>query len=247
MVKHLIKAILDDLKRYENPKRAEISVRYMKTSKLRFWGCSLPQIRSTAKKHVKGVSTENLLPIMESLWEYQIFEPRMAGIQIIEIYSKKGDISIALDLISRWIDDIDTWSLTDPLCTVCLGTLLIRDPKKIEPALTSWRKSENFWRRRATILPYLHLSKKSFYKKEYLERIIDAMRPHLTDKEFFVGKAVGWVLRELSKREPKAVRAFIDENRDTATKLVIREGMKKLKKVEIRNGGKGNKENLRRG
>ena len=76
---------------------------------------------------------------------------------------------------------------------------------------------------------YVHVSKKSFYKKEYLDSIIEAMRPHLTDKEFFVGKAVGWVLRELSKLEPKAVRAFINENRDTATKLVIREGMKKLK------------------
>lgn len=229
MEKHLIKAILDDLKRNKNPTRAEMSVRYMKTSQLKFWGCSLPQIRSTAKNHVKDLPTENLLPIMESLWEYRIFEPRMAGVQIMEIYAKKGDIDTALDLISCWIDDIDTWSLTDPLCVVCLGTLFIRDPKKIERVLGSWRKSENYWRRRATVLPYLHLSKKSFYKKEYLERIIEAMRPHLTDKEFFVGKAVGWVLRELSKREPKAVRTFLDKNSDIATKLIIREGMKKLK------------------
>jgi 3-methyladenine DNA glycosylase AlkD len=153
----------------------------------------------------------------------------MAAVQIMEIYSKKGDIDIALDMISSWIDDIDTWSLTDPLCVVCLGTLLIRDPKKIERALRDWRKNENFWRRRATVLPYLHLSKKSFYEDEYLDRIIDAMKPHIDDKEFFVGKAVGWVLRELSKREPEAVRTFLHEHRDTATKLVIREGSKKLK------------------
>jgi 3-methyladenine DNA glycosylase AlkD len=229
MVKNPAKVLLDELRTYANPERAEVSTRYMKTSQLKFWGCALPDIRRTAKKYAKGITMENLQPLMDTLWKYQIFEPRMAAVQIMEIYAKNGDIDIALDIISQWIDDIDTWSLTDPLCIVCLGTLLIRDPKKIERALKSWKESENFWRRRATVLPYLHLSKKSFYKEEYLEKIFTAMRPHLTDKEFFVGKAVGWVLRELSKREPKAVRAFLDENCDNATKLVIREGMKKMK------------------
>jgi 3-methyladenine DNA glycosylase AlkD len=153
----------------------------------------------------------------------------MAAVQIMEIYTKKGNIDIAIEKISGWIDNIDTWSLLDPLCIVCLGTLWIRDSKKIERTIKPWRKSENFWRRRATVLPFVHLGKKSFYKEEYLDRILEAMKPHLTDKEFFVGKAVGWVLRELSKREPKAVRTFIDENRDLATKLIIREGSKKLK------------------
>ncbi|MFX0056218.1 MAG: DNA alkylation repair protein, partial [Candidatus Hermodarchaeota archaeon] len=46
--------------------------------------------------------------------------------------------------------------------------------------------------------------------------------------EFFVAKAVGWVLRELSKREPDLVRRFIDDNRDRMNKLSIREGSKKL-------------------
>ena len=100
---------------------------------------------------------------------------------------------------------------------------------RIERTIKPWRKSENFWRRRATILPFVHLCKKSFYRKEYLDGILEAMKPHLTDIEFFVGKAVGWVLRELSKREPEVVRAFLEEYHDTATKLIIREGSKKLK------------------
>lgn len=228
-MKGLTKALLDELKTYENPERAEISVRYMKTSKLKFWGCALPEIRGTTKKYAKGIPLEGLLTLMDTLWKFKIFEPRMAAVQIMEIYSKKGNIDVALEKISGWIDDIDTWSLLDPLCVVCLGTLRIRDSKKIDRAIKPWRKSENFWRRRATILPFVHLCKKSFYKEEYLDGILDAMKPHLTDNEFFVGKAVGWVLRELSKREPKAVRAFIDEYRDVATKLITREGSKKLK------------------
>jgi len=67
------------------------------------------------------------------------------------------------------------------------------------------------------------------YKEEYTERILQAIRPHISDKEFLVGKAAAWVLRELSKREPEVVRAFIDQHRDVMTRLVIREASKKLK------------------
>lgn len=78
------------------------------------------------------------------------------------------------------------------------------------------------------MLPYVHLAKKRIYKKEYAEKALNAIMPHLTDKEFFVAKAVGWVLRELSKREPELVGRFIEENRERMTKLSIREGSKRI-------------------
>ena len=77
-------------------------------------------------------------------------------------------------------------------------------------------------------MPYLHLTLKTQYSSDFNEKIIEAISPHISDKEFFVGKAAGWVLRELSKRDPALVKAFIDKNRSTMTKLVLREGSKKL-------------------
>jgi 3-methyladenine DNA glycosylase AlkD len=130
-------------------------------------------------------------------------------------------------MIDRMIEDVDTWSTVDPLCIVCLANVIIRDPS-YEKKIVKWRTSTNFWRRRATVLPYVHLSKKRIYRKEYAERSLAAVVPHLSDNEFFVAKAVGWVLRELSKREPDLVRNFIDENTKRMTKLSIREGSKKL-------------------
>ena len=200
----------------------------MKTLSLKFFGIRLPLIQKTVTRFAKGLATEELVPLMNGLWKQTIFESRVAAIRVLERYAKRGDVFLALDASSQWIDDVDTWGLMDPLGTLCVGTLLLRD-RDIEKTLTKWSMSENFWRRRASILPYLHLSKKSVYKKEYAERILQAIRPHISDKEFFVGKAAAWVLRELSKREPEVVKAFIDRHRDVMTRLVIREASKKLK------------------
>jgi DNA mismatch repair protein MutL len=65
-------------------------------------------------------------------------------------------------------------------------------------------------------------------KPEYAKKILEAVTSHISDKEFFVGKAAGWILRELSKRDPELVRNYFTNNREKMTKLVIREGSKKL-------------------
>ncbi|UCH05754.1 MAG: DNA alkylation repair protein [Candidatus Thorarchaeota archaeon] len=231
LIARMIAAVADGLKgdllgQEDREKGAHVA-KYMKTSSLRFLGIQIPQIRKTARRHIREVPVEMLPQIIELLWKDEVFDFRLAAIEIMEKYSAKGDKSVALQMISDMIDDIDTWALTDPLCIVCLGTLLIRD-WSIEETIASWRESENFWRRRATVLPYQHLSKKGFHRSEYTDRILRALNPHLSDKEFFVGKAVGWVLRELSKREPEMVRGYIEENRAVMTKLAIKEGSKKL-------------------
>ncbi len=231
LIPRMIAAIADGLKGdllgQEDREKAVHVARYLKTSGLRFLGIQIPQIRRTARRHIRGLAIENLPPIIVLFWKDEIFDFRLAAIEIMEKYSAKGDKSVALQMISDMIDDIDTWALTDPLCGVCLGTLLIRD-WSVEKTIASWRNSENFWRRRATVLPYLHLSKKRVHKPEYTDRILSALIPHLSDNEFFVGKAVGWVLRELGKREPEIVSGFIEEHRDVMTRLVIREGGKRL-------------------
>jgi 3-methyladenine DNA glycosylase AlkD len=142
-------------------------------------------------------------------------------------YAAKGDSEEALRIIDEWLNDVDTWAILDPIGSNCLGALLLRNPE-IEGVLLKWSMDSNFWRRRASILPYLFLSLKQNYRPEYNERILRAVEPHISDNEFFVGKAAGWVIRELSKRDPVAAEKFIERNRDSMTSLVLREASKKL-------------------
>ncbi len=218
-----VKELIKDLRSQKHDEQAKIIAGYLKTSKLEFLGVKLPQIHKTTMRHIRGVAIEELPTYANNLWREEVFDVRRAAIDVMKKYVKKGDISIALEIMSDWIDDIDTWALMDPLCSPCLGILLLRD-NALEKTFKSWQDSPNFWRRRASVLPYLHLAKKTIYKPVFSPKIIKMVIPHISDKEFFVGKAAAWVLRELSKRDPTTIKEFMEQNRENMTPLVIREG-----------------------
>ncbi len=227
MPRKIVERIFRELQDLSKSERKEKIAEYLKTSKLDFIGVELPDIHRTVNQNIKGLKVDELPEVMKGLWEIRTFESRLAAIDVLKVYAKKGSVEIALDFADRWIDVADTWGIVDPLCSPTIGSLLLRDDK-VEKTLKSWRSSENFWRRRASVLPFLYLTLKTQYKPEYNDKILDAVSSHISDEEFFVGKAAGWVLRELSKRDPKLVRSYFKENKARMTKLVIREGSKKL-------------------
>lgn len=117
-----------------------------------------------------------------------------------------------------------------------MGKLLIKSPQ-IRGILREWGKREHVLRRRMAVVPYLELSMHGQYRPEYASLLFEAVTPHLGDPEFFVGKAVGWVLRQLSYHEPGLVRRFVAEKQfsnDTAG--APRERSKALKPSSLRLG-----------
>jgi 3-methyladenine DNA glycosylase AlkD len=223
----LVEQIIRELQRLSKSERKERIAEYLKTSSLDFMGVELPDIHRSVKKNIKGLTLDDLPKVMEDLWKIEIFEVRLAAIDVLKVYAKKGTLKIAMNLADKWVGEGDTWGIIDPLCSPTIGSMIIREPS-IDATLRTWQTSENFWRRRASVLPYLYLSLKTQYKPEFNTRILQAVTPHISDEEFFVAKAAGWVLRELSKRDPKVVKAYFKENREKMSKLVIREGLKKL-------------------
>ncbi|MBY8998082.1 MAG: DNA alkylation repair protein [Candidatus Thorarchaeota archaeon] len=207
--------------------RKEKIAGYLKTSSLDFIGVELPDIHRIVKQNIKGLAIDELPEVMEGLWKIRTFETRLAAIDVLKVFAKIGPLETGMAFADRWVEDADTWGIIDPLCSPAIGSMLLRD-EKVEDTLRSWRMSDNFWRRRASVLPFLHLALKSQYKPDFNDKILEAISPHISDNEFFVGKAAGWVLRELSKRDPELVRTYLDENGGKMTKLVIREGSKKL-------------------
>ncbi len=227
MVSQRSKQIHSELKAISSAERKEKIAGYLKTSTLDFIGVELPIIHRIVKTSIRGLAIEELPYLIAELWKIEIFETRLAAIDVLKKFAKKGSVDNALEIADSWIDDADTWAITDPLSSPTIGSLILRNPK-VEVVLKSWQTSDNFWRRRCSFLPYLHLAHKIQYKPEYAHKILEVVTPHISDTEFFVGKAAGWVLRELSKREPDVVREYFERHRQKMTKLVIREGFKKL-------------------
>ena len=88
-------AVADGLKRdlleQEDREKAAHVAKYLKTSDLRFLGIQIPQIRKTARKHIRGFAVKRLPQIIDILWTEEVFDFRLAAIEIMEKYSAKGD------------------------------------------------------------------------------------------------------------------------------------------------------------
>jgi 3-methyladenine DNA glycosylase AlkD len=98
------------------------------------------------------------------------------------------------------------WDTVDTISTGTVGVHFKRYPKVKEKYLAKWRKSKNFWLRRATILFQLN------YKQDTdFELMKDLIRENLGSQEFFINKAIGWALRQYTRVDPQGVRKFVAE------------------------------------
>tara|TARA_R110001583_G_scaffold77623_1_gene211173 strand:+ start:4724 stop:5020 length:297 start_codon:yes stop_codon:yes gene_type:complete len=78
-------------------------------------------------------------------------------------------------------------------------------PEEIEMYIEKWLKSNNIWLQRCALL--FQLKYKEELDTNLLSYIINSL---LGSKEFFINKAIGWVLRAYSKTNPKWVIEFTD-------------------------------------
>ena len=82
-----------------------------------------------------------------------------------------------------------------------------RFPELIPQYTEKWMASGNFWLQRTALLFQLK------YKKETdVELMFDLIKRLACEKEFFIRKAIGWVLREYSKTDSQAVIYFVENN-----------------------------------
>jgi len=91
--------------------------------------------------------------------------------------------------------------------------------------LPRWASDEDFWIRRAALLTVSPAVKRGDVPFSVFAVLAV---PMLGEREFFIRKAIGWVLREVSKQNPAAVAAFLRAHRADVAGLTLREGAKYL-------------------
>ncbi len=113
------------------------------------------------------------------------------------------------------------WDTVDMIATQLLGELCKKYPQLIDSEIKVWSQEEDIWLRRSAIL--FQLKYKEYLDKELLEEIIGYNKD---SEEFFIAKAIGWILREFSKTNPDWVKEFLERN--ALQKLSVREASKYL-------------------
>jgi 3-methyladenine DNA glycosylase AlkD len=207
------------------PGRAEHERAYLK-SELEHYGTSVPDIRSVAKavdaQH-PGLSRGDLLALVGALWAAPVHERRMAAVELLGIYHDRlrGEDIV---LLERLLRESRTWALVDPLAASVAGRLAERYPE-LGVMLGRWAEDPDFWIRRAALLAFLGPLRRGDGDFERFARYAD---PMLDDKEFFVRKAIGWVLRDTARKRPTLVYTWLLPRAARASGVTVREAIKPL-------------------
>jgi 3-methyladenine DNA glycosylase AlkD len=221
--------LTDELRAVGDPDRAAQEKAYLK-SDLEFFGESVWEIRRVAKAFVTGakpLAHDDLVLLVEALWAEPVFERRMASVVLLELHPKLLT-AVDLPLIDRLLRESLTWALVDALATDVIGGILAQFPVEVTPVLDRWSTDPDFWIRRASLLAELQPLRKGGDLVPFLRRA-DAM---LDEKEFFIRKAIGWVLREVGKRRPAEVVAWVTPRTHRAGGVTMREAVKYLPSVD---------------
>jgi len=161
--------------------------------------------------------------LVAALWQAPVHERRAGAAVLLELHP--GLLSPAdLPLVERLLRESRTWALVDGLAASVVGGILIGARAEVTPVLDRWATDADFWIRRSSLLAELRPLREGAEMGPFLRRA-DAM---LDEKEFFIRKAIGWVLREVGKRRPDEVAAWLAPRTHRASGVTMREAVKYL-------------------
>ena len=213
------------LRRHAKPERAAGEKRYLK-SDLEFIGVGVPdlrrEIRVWSKDHPE-LDRVRLLRLCRALWQRPVHELRVFAIELLRANQECLE-STDFAFLEWLLSDAETWAYVDAIAVHLAGPLVESHPD-LASDLDRWAAAENFWLRRSAMLALLLPLRRGAGDWRRFERYADEM---LGEKEFFIRKAIGWVLREVSKKDPKRVAEFVASRVERISGVTLREAVKYL-------------------
>jgi len=198
---------------------------YLK-SDLAFLGSDMPAIRNAAKAlilRVRAADKAAVRPLVVALWSTGVHELRAVAMFLLEAY--EGLLGARdIPLVARLLRESRSWAYLDWICFKVAAPMLARVPL-MRRTLPRWARDDDFWMRRAALLTLLPGLKDGTIP---FSAFVAIGVPMLGEREFFIRKALGWVLREVSKSDPARVAEFLRAHRADVSGLTLREGAKYL-------------------
>ena len=196
----------------------------------KFFGVPLPILRVIAAEIGKFIQKEpaEAKLLLETIWTEGSFEARQIAGKCLEKFGPKNP-KICLDFVSSVLPELDNWSVCDNLAMFGVEPIVYSNPELVLPLSEKWVKSENKWIRRFGVVTL-----RGYKKVKTTNEVFKILDLVMEDKEKDIKKAVSWVLREITKKNPDDVAEFLTRwakaNPGKDARGRIKEGMKKLPK-----------------
>ena len=206
-----------------NPAQAGPMKKYMR-DQFEYLGIKSPQASVLLREHINEYGLpplDQLDIILRELWSLPQREFQYTAITLAGKLEKMVEPEF-ITAIEYLITTKSWWDTVDALAGHAVGSQFKRFPAVKENFLKKWRKSENFWLRRTTLLFQLG------YKKETdFDLMCELIQENLGSDEFFINKAIGWALRQYAHTNPAPVKKFVKATKELHP-LSRREALKNI-------------------
>jgi len=191
----------------------------------KFLGLTMPEQRKIAKQFCV-LSYKDVKTLLDDKYH----EHRMIGLLILVYKYETADEKEKTKIFKFYIKNrkaVNNWDLVDVTTPNIVGMYLLDRPKKDREFLYTYAKSKNLWERRISILATFPSIKS--------EKFIDTFKISellLNDEEDLIHKAVGWMLREVGKRDKKQLKKFLDKHIRSLPRTTLRYSIERFPEKE---------------
>jgi 3-methyladenine DNA glycosylase AlkD len=209
----------------EDPKRALGAQMYMKDI-APFIGVATPERRLIVKKIAKGLprpSSADLGATARKLWKLEEREFQYAANDLIDIHVGVADKNFLAEHVEYLLTSKPWWDTVDGLGSVAVSPLT--DKYGCQKLIDKWNKSSNMWLNRAAIQ---HQRGRKY--ETDVKLVLQYCDDHSDSDEFFIVKAIGWALRDISKIAPRDVRDFLKSHPELG-RVAVREAERGLARL----------------
>jgi len=205
---------------FADAERAAQEKRYQKSS-WEHWGVAVPKMDTAIRATVADLGQGDSLALAARLWREPVWDLKIVAGRVLARKSVVPDAAVWA-LVTQRIGDLDGWAVADNFASVA-ARCLVADPARLE-IVETWVDSPHLWTRRAALVFTLPWTKDG---RDPARMLVWAARL-APDRQWFIQKAIGWWLRELSKRDSLRVRRFLDEHGAPLMAVAQREATKYL-------------------
>lgn len=217
---------LEELMALGDGTKAEEMAAYHKVPRA-YLGVAAPVIDGLARRWRDERDLAARLALADALWRTDVHEARIAAAKLLTQARIRPDEE-AWRLIASWVPQFDGWAIADHVMNAGERRLLA-DPSRLDE-VEGWLGHDSFWVRRAAVvgtLPWTHIRNPKSEDLARTDRILGWLERLADDRQWFIQKAIGGWLRELSRHDPDRVHGWIAQHGERLKPFARKEALRR--------------------